>query len=52
MFMHAKEKQSHVSFAAQTHPRIITETALLRQYFPLRNPLALHVIEALKEYLL
>jgi hypothetical protein len=50
MFMHAKEKQNHVSFAARTRPRIITGTALLRQYFPRRNLLALHVIEALKEY--
>jgi hypothetical protein len=53
MFMHAREKQSHASFAAQILQRTTTkETALFRPFFPQRNPLALHVIEASKEYIL
>jgi hypothetical protein len=53
MFMHAREKQSHdASFAAQILQRMTMETALFRPYFPQRNPLALHVIEASKEYIL
>jgi hypothetical protein len=50
MFMHAREKQSHASFAAQILQRTTKETALFRPFFPQRNPLALHVIEASKEY--
>jgi hypothetical protein len=50
MFMHAREKQSHASFVAQILQRMTMGTALFRPYFPQRNPLALHVIEASKEY--
>jgi hypothetical protein len=51
MFSQEKERQSHAFFAVLILRRIaMVGTALFQPYFPQRNPLALRVIEASKEY--